>query len=248
MSKICPFCKTVNEDEYVYCKNCGNLLENRDNGYDSDVNYTTFGNFENGYTLPVIDGVPTEDIAAFVGAKAPVFIRKFVKSEVIGSKTDWNWPVAVLSFFMGPCGAALWFLYRKMYKIGLLLLIFGFPIFFGPTVINYYSGNLSGFLVETSALPSNIGAGLNSVLLFAVQGVKLLSAIVLSLFADSWYKSFTVRRIKLFHASADARYYRFGLSAIGGTSGGALALGIVFIFSLSFLLSFLFLSVRLPVL
>ena len=246
MSKICPFCKTVNEDEYVYCKNCGNLLESRENTQDSNVNYTTFRSFENENTLPVIDGVPTEDIAAFVGVKAPVFLRKFVKSEIVGSKTDWNWPVAVLSFFMGPCGAALWFLYRKMYKTGLLLLILGLPILFGPTVINYYSGNLSSFLVETAS--SNISAGVNSLLLFTFQGIKLLSAIVLSLFADSWYKSFTVRRIKLFHASADARYYRFGLSAIGGTSGGALALGIVFIFALSFLLSFLFLSVRFPVL
>lgn len=246
MSKICPFCKTVNEDEYVYCKNCGNLLESRENTQDSNVNYTTFRSFENENTLPVIDGVPTDDIAAFVGVKAPVFLRKFVKSEIVGSKTDWNWPVAVLSFFMGPCGAALWFLYRKMYKTGLLLLILGLPILFGPTVINYYSGNLSSFLVETAS--SNISAGVNSLLLFTFQGIKLLSAIVLSLFADSWYKSFAVKKIKVFHASADARYYRFGLSAIGGTSGGALALGIIFIFAVSFLLSFLFLSVKLPVL
>ena len=246
MSKICPFCTTVNEDEYVYCKNCGNLLESRENTQDSNVNYTTFRSFENENTLPVIDGVPTEDIAAFVGVKAPVFLRKFVKSEIVGSKTDWNWPVAVLSFFMGPCGAALWFLYRKMYKTGLLLLILGLPILFGPTVINYYSGNLSSFLVETAS--SNISAGVNSLLLFTFQGIKLLSAIVLSLFADSWYKSFAVKKIKVFHASADARYYRFGLSAIGGTSGGALALGIIFIFAVSFLLSFLFLSVKLPVL
>lgn len=246
MSKICPFCKTVNEDEYVYCKNCGNLLESRENTQDSNVNYTTFRSFENENTLPVIDGVPTEDIAAFVGVKAPVFLRKFVKSEIVGSKTDWNWPVAVLSFFMGPCGAALWFLYRKMYKTGLLLLILGLPILFGPTVINYYSGNLSSFLVETAS--SNISAGVNSLLLFTFQGIKLLSAIVLFLFADSWYKSFAVKKIKVFHASADARYYRFGLSAIGGTSGGALALGIIFIFAVSFLLSFLFLSVKLPVL
>ena len=246
MSKICPFCKTVNEDEYVYCKNCGNLLESRENTQDSNVNYTTFRSFENENTLPVIDGVPTEDIAAFVGVKAPVFLRKFVKSEIVGSKTDWNWPVAVLSFFMGPCGAALWFLYRKMYKTGLLLLILGLPILFGPTVINYYSGNLSSFLVETAS--SNISAGVNSLLLFTFQGIKLLSAIVLSLFADSWYKSFAVKKIKVFNASADARYYRFGLSAIGGTSGGALALGIIFIFAVSFLLSFLFLSVKLPVL
>ena len=246
MSKICPFCKTVNEDEYVYCKNCGNLLESRENTQDSNVNYTTFRSFENENTLPVIDGVPTEDIAAFVGVKAPVFLRKFVKSEIVGSKTDWNWPVAVLSFFMGPCGAALWFLYRKMYKTGLLLLILGLPILFGPTVINYYSGNLSSFLVETAS--SNISAGVNSLLLFTFHGIKLLSAIVLSLFADSWYKSFAVKKIKVFHASADARYYRFGLSAIGGTSGGALALGIIFIFAVSFLLSFLFLSVKLPVL
>lgn len=246
MSKICPFCKTVNEDEYVYCKNCGNLLESRENTQDSNVNYTTFRSFENENTLPVIDGVPTEDIAAFVGVKAPVFLRKFVKSEIVGSKTDWNWPVAVLSFFMGPCGAALWFLYRKMYKTGLLLLILGLPILFGPTVINYYSGNLSSFLVETAS--SNISAGVNSLLLFTFQGIKLLSAIVLSLFADSWYKSFAVKKIKVFHASADARYYRFGLSAIGGTSGGALALGIIFIFAVSFLLNFLFLSVKLPVL
>ena len=246
MSKIFPFCKTVNEDEYVYCKNCGNLLESRENTQDSNVNYTTFRSFENENTLPVIDGVPTEDIAAFVGVKAPVFLRKFVKSEIVGSKTDWNWPVAVLSFFMGPCGAALWFLYRKMYKTGLLLLILGLPILFGPTVINYYSGNLSSFLVETAS--SNISAGVNSLLLFTFQGIKLLSAIVLSLIADSWYKSFTVKKIKVFHASADARYYRFGLSAIGGTSGGALALGIIFIFAVSFLLSFLFLSVKLPVL
>lgn len=248
MSKICPFCKTVNEDEYVYCKNCGNPLESRENTQDANVNYTTFRSFENENTLPVIDGVPTEDIAAFVGVKAPVFLRKFVKSEIVGSKTDWNWPVAVLSFFMGPCGAALWFLYRKMYKIGLLLLILGLPILFGPTVINYYSGNLSSFLVDTSSSVSSISAGVNSLLLFTFQGIKLLSAIALSLFADSWYKSFTVKKIKVFHASADARYYRFGLSAIGGTSGGALALGIIFIFAVSFLLNYLFFAVKLPVL
>ncbi|MDD4699157.1 MAG: zinc-ribbon domain-containing protein [Oscillospiraceae bacterium] len=67
-----------------------------------------------------IDGVATADIAAFVGSKQEYFIPKFAQHAGRGSFASWNWPVFLFGFLLKI--PFVWFFYRKMYKVGSIIL------------------------------------------------------------------------------------------------------------------------------
>lgn len=212
MSKICPACKTENKDEYVFCKNCGTPLnsEKADPLNSNSVN----GNSENfsaetaaEHIAPsedemIIDGVPLSEISAFVGERTNIYIKKFVKSEITRSKVGWNWGVAALSLFFGPLGAAIMFFYRKMYKLGTILLCADIPVILFSTFVKYS---------RDSAMQKNQ-------IMFVINFV---TAIVFGLLYDKIYKDFAVKKIKIFHSKADPRYFRYGIPFIGGTNAAS---------------------------
>jgi len=67
-----------------------------------------------------IDGEKMADIATVVGTNVPRFITVFKRQEAKKSKLSWNWG----AFLFGP----LYFLYRKMFREGMLLMALNMAI------------------------------------------------------------------------------------------------------------------------
>lgn len=191
-----------------------------------------------------IDGVPAEDIAFFIGKKSTEIMPKFIKMEITRSKTTWCWPAAILGFLFGPLGAALWFFYRKMYKIALILLAAGTVIAFSTAALTYNT--------DSTVLDSVIGSlndgdfnsfadslknidGAQTMLDLIASGIEsiasLATCILAGLFGYHAYKEHCVKAIRSFRQNGiDPRYYRIGLASLGGVSGGMLAVGILAMF------------------
>ena len=265
---ICSNCSTENEEKYDYCKNCGTKLEKKsfetendffsetvppkdsetyENGsqnanYSTQQNYSQYYNqtYPNGNTYVYsINGIPYGEVSVFIGQKAPKYMNTFAKMEILGSKTAWHWPTAILSFFLGPLGAALWFFYRKMYKPALILSIIGVivtvisAIIIGPVdlygdIIDILSGVTQPETLESATLNETT---LRTLIANLLSGsVSLGALIICGLFTHGWYKQHIHNTILKYRSSnVDMRYYQMGLMSIGGTSGGMLALGIAII-------------------
>ncbi len=268
--KICSECGVANENDYTYCKNCGAPLvksgpkpefigdaaENKADAGSFDTNANTGGytppygtpNYGeanywpyNTYTSYAIDGVPAEDVAFFVGKKSADVMPKFMKMEITHSKVSWCWPAAILGFIFGPLGAAIWFFYRKMYKIALILLAAGTVLSFTTAALTYNVGtqDMKGIFESISEGDADalleafrsIEAGETALTLLA-SGINELAnlavCILCGLFGFYAYKNHCVRSIKGFIQNGiDQRYYRMGLASLGGVSGGMMAVGII---------------------
>lgn len=256
--KICPDCGTENEQEYIYCKNCGTLLsKTEESPKEKTVEeefissqppkpdkqtpppygapYTPYG-----YADYTVGGIPADEVMVFVGKKANDICPKFMRMELTRSKISWCWPAAVLGFLFGPIGAAFWFLYRKMYKIGGILLAIGAALTCGFAFINF--GDNSQSLKSIFEAITNGTSPLNGifndvasettvlgVISSAVENaISLLTGILAGIFGFYAYKEHCIKTILNFrNTCADMRYYRVGLHSVGGVSGGALATGII---------------------
>lgn len=201
------------------------------------VSYTPYGAYNN-YG---IDGIPAEDVTFFVGKKSAEIMPKFMKMEITRSKTSWCWPAAILGFIFGPMGAALWFLYRKMYKTAIILLAVGALFTFTTAAMTYdtnsadinsifdaiTSGNAEAFIdaindIGNTRTALDIAAG-------AMEDiVNIATCVITGIFGFYAYKEHCVKTIRKFRQSiVDQRYYRMGLASLGGVSGGMLAVGII---------------------
>ncbi len=270
--KICRECGTVNEPDYLYCKNCGTALTKNANTVNENTENSNFSHHEKSYNsnfshensyksnfgipqepqnVPTgnpycvvdnIEGVPMEEVSIYVGKNAHKICPKFEKMEFSGSKTSWCWPAAVLGFLMGPFGSALWFFYRKMYKIALIFAAVGVlvsalaSITTTDSVSKYaqkflYSESISAFIEDYSKSEANEAKTENDVKTLLSGWLndisRIGSTIIAGILGYYWYKKKVIRDIKYYKSNAiDSRYYKIGLSAVGGTSGGMLALGI----------------------
>ena len=247
---ICSSCGTENEPEYKYCKNCGNEIIEAQTPPETEfkaepqakpVNQQqTYSKTPNGFILDNISGVPTEEVALFVGKKAYKLLPKFSKMEFTGSKISWCWPVAVLGYLFGPLGAAIWFFYRKMYKPALLLSLIGAVLTIITTVLSggsgmdfgaaydaMLNGDMNAYLdaLEGSVNRSDILVNISSLLSTATDWA---TCILCGLFSYYLYRNHCIQKINDYKAvQADNRYYKIGLASIGGVSGGMAVLGIV---------------------
>lgn len=139
--KVCPHCQTINEPDYIYCKRCGTALSGSapnpqpqqagaapgygpQPGYAPPAGYGPQGGAYS-YSVPAtIDGVPADQVDAFVGNN-PGLKQKIRKLELTHSKISWNWPVFLTTFFGGALLTPCWFFHRKMNKTAAILLIAG---------------------------------------------------------------------------------------------------------------------------
>lgn len=255
---VCHKCGTQNESEYEYCKNCGAALKtektNDEPHYRNAYNNQAYSNhaytnqaygyntYNQNFVLETIEGVPSEDVATFIGKKSYEIIPKFTKMEITASKTSWCWPAAILGFLFGPLGSAIWFFYRKMYKIALIFAAIGVitgaavSLISGPLVDNevlqnakdnFYNGDYQSFydaideaLSSNDTVRSNIADTVES-------AVNIASMIVAGIFGFYWYKKHCVNSINRYrNMSVDPRYYKIGLASIGGSSSGMAVLGV----------------------
>lgn len=272
--KICSECGTENENDYIYCKNCGALLtaaakpENEQPEHkltaeaapapktvpESTAQETVPKTEQSSFRpAPAPDGIPQEEIALFIGKKSVVIMPKFIKMEITNSKTSWCWPAALLGFFLGPMGAALWFYYRKMYKPAALLTVIGAVINIVTATLTFNSGS-----VDFTALYRSILAGDAQSIISAFKSLNdsstvldliataisnaadLVTCILTGLYGYYLYKEHCIKSINRFRMSIpDRRYYTMGLASVGGVSGGMLAVGIICMIVVSNLITIL---------
>lgn len=199
--------------------------------------------FAGGCGVPAVDGIPVEDVAAYVGMKAPAIIPKFVRMELSRSKVSWCGPAFTLGLFFGPLGAAIWFFYRKMYKAALLLVAAGAAAAAVMLAIAFGTGGFE--LTDTKDIYESGGAGYEysyELGEFAEAFNFLTSvttAVLAGIFGMYFYKKDTARKIRQFVSSGyDRRYYKLGLASMGGTSGGMAVLGVFIMFAVYFFLGF----------
>lgn len=284
-SKICTECGTENSPDYKYCKNCGAILnkpeqkpegpefiggsdnreynsqntESRDYGERHESYSQTGVSYQpsNWKMYPdfSIDGVPCDDITAYIGKEAPKIMPKFIKMELTRTKTSWCWPAAVLSFLFGPLGAAIWFLYRKMYKPALILIAIGLVLTASVKALTYdideqglasalsgsiENGSLDDLLKTVSELPTAdlIRISISSLL---QQTANIIAMVITGIFGYYIYKKQAIAKIITYRSSqVDPRYYRIGLASVGGTSGGMLAVGIFMLIAIKNIIDVIF--------
>lgn len=249
---ICNICGTENEGEYKYCKNCGNALGNEntarepqfeaqtENRSDFSDNTATKWNIVNNY-----NGVSAEEMAIFIGKKSNKILPKFSKMQMTNSKISWNWPAAILGYILGPMGSALWFFYRKMYKPAIILSLIGAVLM----VISGFLGIGTGDLLPETAFEalldgdfeeavgimnsSNINLTnaqkiMGAVSTFLSELINIATCLTTGIFGYFIYKEHCIKKITEYKSfDADTRFYKIGLAAIGGQSGGMLAVGII---------------------
>lgn len=187
--------------------------------------------------VETIDGIPYGEVATFVGKKAHNYMPTFAKMEITNDKTAWHWPTAILSFFIGPIAASLWFFYRKMYKFAAILVVIGTISLLASSLIAGQSfDEVSSFDVvlglSEESLANNEQLS-NTALRFIIANlltgcISLASTVICGIFTHGWYKKHIHNTILKYRASnIDMGYYYVGLMSKGGTSGGMLALGFV---------------------
>lgn len=263
MSKICKNCTAVNDDKFSYCKNCGTPLDasersNRYTNYNYDHNYN-YNYYNRSNPIPSqIDGVPTEEVGAFVGPNKQKIIDKFSKMSITNSKISWCWPAAILSFFFGFLGAAIWLFYRKMYKYGTIALLIAAIILGINTAITYQptidftekifnafyelkgsSPDFNTFWEMLTQAISSLSATPHMMLSNFINEATTYSAtIIYGLFGMYFYKKYTACRITEYRAiNKDSEYYTYGINAIGGTSSGMAILAIIIAIALENIIS-----------
>lgn len=255
---ICPECGTENEAQYPYCKNCGSHLAGEVKTEQTEQppvaeavpesNNTPAPNFNtgnsNGYysatgtDYACIDGIPVEEIKMFIGKKSNEIMPKFINMEITRSKNSWLWPPAVLGFFFGPLGAAIWFFYRKMYKHAFILTVIGAVINLVNALLtfnttdtymdSFFSAFANGDLNEIISSIENSVSLLDTIASLISDIANVATSVITGIFGCFWYKEHCISKIKSFRAmNPDNNYYKLGLMSLGGTSGGMLALGIL---------------------
>lgn len=251
MNNICEVCQTENEPQYKYCKNCGHLLTASENSNNQYTNYNDGQTpYSNGIHINDFDGISAEEMALFVGKNSDKILPKFEKMQITNSKTSWVWPAAVLGFILGPLGSALWFFYRKMYKAAMIFVAIGAVVTLLTGVLAYaggqtvpqsavesfLAGDINKAIDEIEASGENISETQKMLYNFGVlidDTARVASGILAGLFGMYFYKKFCTEKITQYRISSpDTAFYKMGLSYVGGTSGGMLAVGIILMFAI----------------
>ncbi len=241
MDNYCSVCGTLNEPEYKYCKNCGaKLVNDNENEASESSSNNTYINPEK-IIVDTIDGVPSEEMAIFIGKKAVEIMPKFSKMAISNSKVSWCWPAALLGIFFGPIGSALWFFYRKMYKPAVILTLIGSLLTILTSILTFNTTSSAFDLFAEAFTNGKFDEAINSLanadlsttifdmLASAISDISsFLSFLLCGLFGYNTYKNHCVSKINSYKTyQGDQRYYRLGLASIGGVSGGMLAVGII---------------------
>lgn len=248
-NNICPECKTENEPGYGYCKNCGApLFANAAAGGQNSAGYF---NAQSGNTAApdsdLIDGNTIGEVITFVSKNPQKIVPKFIKIQKTGSKTAWCWPPFVLGFLFGPIGTAVWFLYRKMYSHAAIFGAIGVVANYILKVLNYvwsinilafdpldrYFDSVSegafdyeGFLSSLTDSKTIITYLVSS----AYSALGIACGVIVGIFGIYMYKRHTAKSIGRIKATVtDLSYTKIAIASKGGTSVGAVIVGIIII-------------------
>ena len=205
----------------------------------------------NNVSEQTICGIPTSEVSIFLGSGAKTYLPKFMRKSVTSSKAGFNIVVFILGFFLTLVGVSFWFLHKKLYKIGIPVLITGlilcivlFSSFFNMVDVIFESGFYDDivqdsyqygesyeyeFYVNSDNIPKEL---IKSTILFLMISmlcfiVTLITTVVLAVFADYWYMNNTVSKIyKVKALHSDNLEYQ--LMKAGGTNPLAWIIPLVF--------------------
>ncbi len=232
--KICIKCSTENEEHFSYCKYCGASLPvvDRQHHFYGDSGYSV-------QTDPKeIDfgAVSRSELEAYVGKNKEKIMPKLVDMELEGKKTSFCIPVFLLGFFAGFLGMSCWFFYRKMYKIGAILVALGLLISFADIAVNmqatrnlfsstanmYFSDyeNEESLLNEAERIMYRYEQEYNPVFSFINNYVgRLVAPIVFAFYAFYLYKQTARERIlRLKSEFPSDPFLEIRISSLGGCS------------------------------
>ncbi len=251
--KVCIQCQTENSAEYKYCKFCGAELPcvDRKPVWES-------GDWQNQDTsndsIPVSEDISIYEMNVFVGKNNDRIVPEFVNMQKKNKKVSWCWPVFLLGLFFGFFGMAAWFFYRKMNKIGFILLGVSIVLQAANLIANFgamtqlYGDVFSvmySYIDTYAADPSATSAWLNDyinelALRYSANAITIFSfieqyvgglamPIVMGLFGHHFYKEHALEKIaKIKNEYGGTPAYIMHLNANGGTSA-ARAIGAVIV-------------------
>ena len=102
---VCTGCHTPLKKEYAYCTKCGRAV-------DPLMNLVTYPNGSRYY----VPNTEAECADMLIGEKSSELMKDFYEMEVKKLKLAWSFPAFLFNGF--------WYIYRKMYKQGIALLLF----------------------------------------------------------------------------------------------------------------------------
>lgn len=251
----CGNCGSWNEPGTNVCTNCGERIEKK-NGSFSPANGkgpSRGGFFDtdlNPDVVPsnvLIDGIPAEEEAAYIGPGSTRYLLSFIHQDRDNAKIGWNWAAALFS--------PLWLFYRKMYLWGFVWLfayLLVSTLTTEPGLLDIFL-NMMRISTETGSLQaaqSYMYQAMEALppLAFWQQALSSVfqagSMVVMGFFGDRMYKEKTRRSILKLRAKASSMpEYMSLLQKKGGVSILMPLLAIVlyiFINYLSILLASLF--------
>lgn len=187
----CSRCGTVNPATGLFCHVCGNELSENENQNFKEQPVPPMGMPFNPFTTPfggvdpeeTIDSVPAKEVAAFVGKNSHYYLPKFSQlSKTNGRGKIINWAGF---FFTG-----WYFIYRKMYAIGILGILIDFVLGI-PYLLMIYSQMNTVSSLAAPEIDINLITTLNMVSNLIVMFFRFCCGF----FANTLYKRFTLKKI-----------------------------------------------------
>lgn len=215
--KIYPRCGGENPPDGLFCKICGTPLEGREQGQPQNggapygmppfTQGMPFSPFMRPNTVSPeeeIDGIKAQDYAAFVGRSAHYFLPRF--KELSDSKTRViNWSAF---FFQGG-----YFLYRKMYGLGILVFLLNLIVSLPQTYLIVQS-----MMSPTSLSGSNVMQSFTAVSMIC-EVLTLILRFVCGFLANTLYKKHCQKQIQRIQDTGIAgEEYRAALTKKGGVA------------------------------
>ena len=211
--KICVQCNTENEADFRFCKRCGAVLPIVEEKANINAEVVFENNTSASFDGDTIDGVSAEHLRAYVGKNNRRIMDSFYNMSIYNKKTSFCAPVLILGLLSGFLGMSIWFFYRKMNKIGFLLLSIPFIFSLIDVALNFdafasflkgYSQIFSLYMLDSDALRqqitllySDFAKNFNSFLPDIRNLVEsIVAPVVMSVFALYFYKNDAVKKVK----------------------------------------------------
>jgi len=201
---FCQHCNTVNPVGARYCVMCGTPLtggyqsnEGRyHRNYENSSSSASYFDNDQGFNSEfTVDGVNSSELTAYTGENFHYFLRNF-RRILSGSNFSWNWSAFLFNYF--------YFFYRKMYKVGFVLLALRIASFV-PALLCYIiepdtSTQIMGATVFYNAMLMEKLAPVTYILNMAVSASHAFAAIT----ANKYFLKCAVKDIKTYKESGYA--------------------------------------------
>lgn len=203
----CKTCGTLNHPENEFCNNCGTALEKKDKVESTPEPFSILGSFQEDpqaraefskfllggmNETDTIDQVTAKDLATYVGSNSRYYLTHFNMFKKNNKKTSFSFS----AFFAPP----VFYLYRKMWSIGIITAILTFILNL-PTTYQ--------FLVNSGMSIPQLAFIENSILATNPKLVTILQLFMMSMsgiFANYLYMQKVLRSVKKIKDEAPQNY------------------------------------------